>query len=434
MKGERGIMNFKQLLKAKMDEQNGILNKALTENRALTEEEQAQIDKLEAEIKNLEKSIELQNKLDKRNEENNTPVNEPLYAEPKNTDQGIRVFKNFGEQLKAVRNAANGNVDDRLVRLNNEFKNATGMSEGVGADGGFAVQTDFAGTMMDSAAKAGDILSRVDSYQVSGSANGVKWIDIDESSVATTVFGGVQVYWASEASAVLKSKPALNERELQLQKLMGLAYATYELEGDTSFISTLYERAFTLAINRELESAIVSGDGKGKPLGILSSGALVEIAKETDQEAATVYWENLSKMYNRAIDKKANLVWLAHPDCHEQFDFLQFPVGAGGVPVYLQATQAGALDTIKGRPIIDSDHCSALGTKGDVNLVDLSQYFFIYKGGVDAATSMHVQFLTAENCFRFIFRANGMPKKTNSLTIKNSANKRSSFITLATRG
>ena len=143
-------------------------------------------------------------------------------------------------------------------------------------------------------------------------------------------------------------------------------------------------------------------------------------------------WENISKMYHRILDK-SKAVWLMHPDCSEQLDFLSFPVGVGGVPVYLPATMQGTIDTLRAKPIYESDNCSALGDLGDINFVDLSQYMLAYKGGIDAATSIHVQFLTAQNCFRFIFRANGMPKKSAALTIKNSAKQRSSFVTLAAR-
>jgi HK97 family phage major capsid protein len=430
-------MEFKKMLKAKMEEQNQILNTALTENRGLTEDEQKKIDNLEVEILSLEKSIEMQNKIDARNLENKKPVNEPLAAQPRNADdKGIRVFKNLAEQLSAVKNATNGIVDERLNRLNKEFKNASGMSEGVGTDGGFAVQTDFAGMMMDSAASAGNIIPLVDQYEVSEGANSVKWVDIEETNVSTHVFGGVQVYWAAEGASVLGSKPKLVERELKLEKLMGLAYATYELEQDSNFVSQLYTKAFTLGIQRAIEGAIIAGDGIGKPKGLLTSGSKVAIAKETDQSANTVVWENISKMYNRAKDKQnkiANFAWLAHPDVSEQFDFLSFPVGVGGVPVYLPVSQAGSISTLKGRQIIESDHCSALGTEGDLIFANLSDYMLILKKGIQADTSIHVQFLTAENAFRFIFRVNGMPKNNKDFTIKNSSNKRSNIITLATR-
>jgi HK97 family phage major capsid protein len=420
--------------------QNTLLNKAIAENRGLTPDEEKENGELETKIENLKKAIELQNKVakngdeeEKLEKEETTPVNDKLHAQPRNQSTGIRPFKNFVEQLKAVKDAANGRVDERLNKLNSEYRNAAlGMNEGTESDGGFAVQGDFAGMLMETAATSGNILPLVDSYQISGGANRVEWNDIDETSVATTVFGGVQVYWAAEAAAVTASNPKLVERELKLEKLMGVAYDTYELNADSSFVDALYTKAFTKGIQRKLEGTIVSGSGAGQPLGFLTGNNKVSVAIEGGQGAGTILWENIAKMYNRALNKQKG-IWLMHPDAQEQLDFMSFPVGVGGVPVYLQASAEGTIPALKGRPIIESDQCSTLGTVGDINFVDLSEYMMIYKGGIDAATSMHVQFLTAQNCFRFIFRANGMPKKSSALTIKNSANQRSSFVTLAAR-
>ncbi len=393
---------------------------------ALTEEEVTSYEAMEKEYDNNEKEISRLQALADREAKAREPVNTPVVTAV--SESLPKPYKNLVAQLADVKAAAQGMVSENLIKVNN----AMGGSEGIGTEGGFAVQTDFAGVLMESAAKAGEILPRVDSYPVTDGSNSVKWIDIDEDDVSETVFGGVRVYWAAEAAQVSASHPKLSEKELKLEKLMGFAYATYELDADSSFVNTLYNRAFALAIQRALEAAIVSGDGVGKPLGFLKSGALVTIAKETGQLKETVNWKNLSAMYHRIL-RKTDAVWLVHPDVHEQFDFLEFPVGTGGVPVYLPATQAGSLDILRGKTIVESDHCSALGTVGDVNFVDLSQYMLAYKGGVDAATSIHVQFLTAENCFRFIFRANGMPKRNKALTIKNSSKQRSPYITLATR-
>ncbi len=413
--------------------------RALADKETLTEDEIKAYEAAEKEFDDNEKEIVRLEKLEAAEAKAKAPENKGYRPQVAVVNEQIpKPFKNLLEQLHAVKAVATtGRVDPRLTQLNevDRIRNAAlGGNEGLGSDGGFAVQTDFAGMMMESAAKSGEILPRVDSYEITDGSNSVKWVDIDESSVATTVFGGVQVYWAAEAAQVTATKPKLMERELKLEKLMGLAYATYELESDSSFVNDLYNRAFQLAIRRELEGCVVAGNGVGKPQGYLSGGSLVTIAKEAGQAAATIVWENLSKMYHRAPNKSApGLVWLVHPDAHEQFDFLSFPVGVGGVPVYLPATAQGTIDSMRGKPIVESDHCSALGTEGDINLVDLSQYMLAYKGGVDAATSIHVQFLTAENCFRFIFRANGMPKRMSALTIKNSAKKRSPFVTLATR-
>jgi HK97 family phage major capsid protein len=424
----------KELLKL-LAAQNVIINKAISENRAMTEEEEKEVEELETKIENCRKMIEMQAKMKRNTEEEEEledeekPVNKPLFAEPKAIIE-LKLFKNFAEQLKAVKGAVtSGRVDDRLVQINNA---ATGMGEQIGPDGGFAVQKDFAGMLMETAVTSGNVLPLVDRYEVGAGSNGIKWVDIDETSVASTVYGGVTVYWRAEAGTVTATKPKLIEKKMDLETLMGVAYATYELDQDATFVSQLYERAFSVAIQRELENVIINGSGTGKPLGFLTGANLVSVSKETGQVAATVLWENIVKIYNRQLNKN-KAVWLMHPDVQQQLDFLAFPVGVGGVPVYLPASSMGSIATLKGRPIVENDNCAALGTVGDINFVDLSEYMLITKGGVQSETSIHVQFLQAENCFRFIFRANGMPKKNSALTIKNSSNTRSSFVTVATR-
>ena len=99
-------------------------------------------------------------------------------------------------------------VSENLLKVHN----AMGGNVGIGQEGGFAVQTDFAGAIMESAANAGNILPLVDSYQVTDGSNAVKWIDIDEGDVSTTVFGGVRVYWAAEAAEVAASHPKLRKK------------------------------------------------------------------------------------------------------------------------------------------------------------------------------------------------------------------------------
>jgi len=415
-------------LKELINQQKALLDKAKAEGRTFSDEERTLWNDLQAKINATKEQIEAEEQFQNNQNFLNRPAGDPVRVEVKDNDEPPKLFKNLTEQLASVRAAAGGMVDKRLTELNA----ALGMGEGAGQDGGFAVQSDFAGLILESSVKDDPVLRMVDSYSISQKADRVKYVEIDETDVSSTVFGGVQVHWAAETVSVNKSAPVLAEKELKLEKLMGFAYVTDELNADSNFVDQLYTRAFTTAIRRKLVEGIISGDGIGKPLGILNSGALVSIAKESSQAAGTVLWANLSKMYNRALDK-SKCVWLCHPDVAEEFDFLNFPVGTGGTPIYLPASASGTIDTLRGRPILESDHCSQKGAKGDIFFVDLSDYMLIYKGGVQKDVSIHVQFLTGQNCFRFTFRANGMPKRKSALTIKNSNNRRSSIITLDAR-
>ena len=110
-------------------------------------------------------------------------------------------------------------------------------------------------------------------------------------------------------------------------------------------------------------------------------------------------------------------------------------VGTGGVPVYLPATGASqsGYSTLFGRPVVPIEQCSTLGDAGDIILADMSQYWAIDKGGVNQASSMHVQFLTDETAFRATYRADYRPMWTSALTPFKGSNTLSPFITLAAR-
>ena len=422
-------MNWLTEMKNALAANKALLAKAQADNRALTEDEQKLFDAGKATIENCRQQLSNQDSIDEVDTALNTVVNNggkpPVGGEPKKP-----IYKNFSEQLIDIKNAANGRPSAKLL----ELQNSLGMNEGVGSDGGFAVQSDFAGMMLDSAVKESGILSMVDEYQVSPGSNRVEWVDVDERDISSTVAGGVEVYWEAEAGEVEASKPKLQKKELKLEKLMGLAYVTHELDADSSFTDQLITRSFSLALNRALAGAVVSGDGVGKPIGITEGGGLVVVPKESGQTAGTIVWENIRAMYHRAIDpSNGNYAWLVHPDAHEQLDSLKVEVGTGGVPVYQPAAMTGAVPTLRGIPVIATDHCAPLGTKGDIILADLKDYILPYKDGIQKDVSIHVEFISAQNAYRFIFRVNGRPKTDTPLKIKNSAKTRGKYIALANR-
>lgn len=358
----------------------------------------------------------------------NAAQNAQQGAGTKNSGEGVHVFDSLGEQLRAVYNAYHGERDNRLNVLNE----ALGGNVSIGADGGYAVQQDFAGSVLESAIAGSEILSRVDTYTVSAASNSARWLQIDETDVSTTAYGGVQTYWASEASTVAASKPALREMKLDLEKIMGIGYVTAELMEDASFMTGLYERAFETASRRLLEEGIINGDGSSKALGILKSGALVEVAKESGQTAGTVTTQNILDMWQRADSRyRSNMIWLAHPDLESQFPTLKLNNDNVWLP---EGGLRGAMNqTILGRPVVYSDQCPAQGSKGDLMLLDMNQYVLLRKGAARRDWSMHVAFLTDQQCFRFVLRCNGAPKVDKPLKIKNSSKTRSPFVALGAR-
>jgi hypothetical protein len=57
----------------------------------------------------------------------------------------------------------------------------------------------------------------------------------------------------------------------------------------------------------------------------------------------------------------------------------------------------------------------------------------IDKGGIQAAESMHVQFLTDQMAYRWTYRLDGQPAWRTTLTPANGSATLAPFVTLATR-
>ena len=348
-------------------------------------------------------------------------------------------FKNLGEQLFAVKAAATpGQVPDkRLLFLNEKAIKATGASEGTGADGGFLVQQEFTNEALNRVYNTGEVMKRTTKRPVGAGANGLVVNVINETSRATgSRFGGVRAYWLNEGGTKTASRPTYRRWVLNLEKLIGLYYATDELLQDAVGLQGDVMDSFSKEINFACEDAVINGLGAGTPLGILAAGATVSVAKETGQAAATIVSQNLWKMWARMwAPSRANAVWLVDQSCEPQLMQLNLSVGTGGMPVFLPpgGMSVSPYSTLLGRPVIPVEYCAVLGTVGDIILIDLGEYRWIDKGGIQAAASIHVQFLTDETAFRFVYRCNGAPFWNSALTPKSGGDTLSPYITLATR-
>jgi len=344
-------------------------------------------------------------------------------------------FNSFGAQMASVMRAGmpGGRVDPRLDNA------ATGLGESVPSDGGFLVQQDFSSTLMQDVFKTGVLSSRCKRVAISGNANSIKINGVDETSRATSRYGGIVGYWGDEAGEKTASKPKFRKIELNLKKLVGLCYATDELLDDSGALEGIIRDGFVSEFGFLLDDGIVNGTGAGQPKGIMSSGSLVTVAKETGQTAATVVAENIINMYSRLFaSSRSNAVWLINQNIEPQLFTMSIAVGTGGVPVYMPAGGLSGLPygTIFGRPVLPIEQAQTLGTTGDIVLADFNNgYVLAEKGGIKSDMSIHVRFIYDESVFRFVMRVDGQPVRASALTPYKggSGSTQSHFISLATR-
>lgn len=347
-------------------------------------------------------------------------------------------YATLGEYALAVREHDSPQTpsDPKLVIVN-RFAAASGMSAGVPSEGGAMLAPAFSQRIWDMMQKAPEnLMPLCDVYTVEPGSDSLTMLAVAERSRAHgSRWGGVRGYWKAEAAQMAASNPKLREVKVEPQELYVFAYVTDKLlRGAGRALTQFLERAASSEIVFLVNDAIVEGTGAGQPLGYKSSGAMVTIAKEGTQAAATVVTQNVNKMYARVPARlRMRARWFLNQDVEPALGELE--AGSGGIPVYYPAGSiAGAPhSTLKGLPITPIEYAETLGTVGDISLVDLSAYFLGVRGNLQSDFSIHLRFDYAETAFRFMFEADGRPWIDEPLTPFKGTTKQSPFVNLATR-
>lgn len=430
------------------DELRGMLDAATAEGRGLTDEEQTAYDAKRAQYDAAKRAVTEAETLEAESRWLSTPTTEP--EAPAGDAPEIRVgadreaeapFANFGEQLLAVRDAmmpGAQSVDKRLAKLNEE-RAATGMSQGDPSSAGYLVAPEFSQTIWDGlSADVDNLLNRTDNYTVQGES--LTFNANAETSRATgSRWGGVQSYWIAEADEITASKPKFRQAKVEPHELAVLVYATDKLLRNSPVALGQYvSRAAISEIGFLTGDAIVNGNGAGKPLGILNSGSLITVAKETSQAADTILSENISKMWARLHPRsRGSAIWLHNVDVEPELDNMFLAVknvaGTENVGGLNPSVMENGTRTLKGRPLVACEYAATLGDVGDIILWDPTAYLAGVRGGVRSDMSMHVRFIYAEQAFRFMYEVDGQPWLASALTPFKGSNTLSTHVALAAR-
>lgn len=360
-------------------------------------------------------------------------------VEPTNDKKDEPSWDSFGEQMQAVYAAyqPNGKVDKRLVRA----KAILGSNELVGAEAGFLVLPEYSNEILKVAHDVGIVAKDCRHLKIKG--NRIIINAVNETSRATgSRWGGIQVYWVAEGGSVTAKKPDFRQVDLKLNKLMGVNYATEEVLADQSALQGITTQGFGEEFAFMIDDAIINGTGAGMPLGVLNCNAIQSKAIESSQDDYTVVAENIDGMYNLMPAKnRIKAKWYIIQDVEPQLNKMGYKMGTAAIPVFTSPAIIGGGGIVgspngrlKNRDIQIIEQCQALGTVGDILFLDLSQYLIIEKaGGMKAAASMHVAFLTDQQCFRFTYRLDGQPLWQAGITSFKGSVTRSPFVSLAER-
>jgi HK97 family phage major capsid protein len=325
-----------------------------------------------------------------------------------------------------------GTVDNRLIQ-----NAASGHSANVPSDGGFLIGAEKSNEIIQKIYTGGEIANRCAKYEIGEYSDSLEIPYVDETSrVAGSRWGGLRAYREGEVDTATSSKTKLGQWECRLTDLKALVYVTERLLQDAPALESLIMDQMPQEFMFKLVDEILNGEGGIQCKGVVGDTATVSVAKETGQAAATILPENIMKMYARCWGRsRGKAAWFHNQDVEPQLFALALSVGTGGVPVFMPANglSTSPYNTLFGKPLIPVESCQTLGTVGDITFGDFAEYALIRKGGIKAASSIHVRFIYDEMTFKFNWRVNGKPKWNNVLTPAKGTNTLAPFVTLATR-
>jgi HK97 family phage major capsid protein len=350
-------------------------------------------------------------------------------------------FASIGEYCTAIREEARPssrhNREDLLRKLANvrEFMNSFG-SEEPGA-GGYLIPEIMRSELLTLALENSIVRSRASVIPMNTLS--VPIPTVDDTSHSTSVFGGIQFYWAEEASSLTESTATFGRVNLVAKKLAGFFKTPNELLNDAPAFSAFFDTRVPQGLSFFEDIAFMTESGVGTPLGFVSCPASVSVSAESGQATKTILWENIVNMYSRMLPtSQSNAVWIANNDTIPQLSTMALAVGTGGGPVWIGGwSQPGSEAppmTILGRPVIFTEKLPTLGTTGDINYVDLSYYLIGDRQQVEVSSSDQAFFQNDQTAFKIIERVDGRPWIQSALTPHSgSSNTLSPFVQLATR-
>lgn len=314
-------------------------------------------------------------------------------------------FKSLNEFANTVRKACTGQGLDKRLEL--KLK-ANGASENVAADGGYATPVEYSTTIYNDIVTQDSLLP--ETFTIPMTSNSIKLPAINYTTQGQF---GVTAYWEGEGAAVTTSKPKYRQPQLTLNKLFVLTPVTSELLEDGIAVESMLSFLASEAITYKVNESILFGTGAGQPTGIIGHASTAVVSRTT---ANLVKAQDAINMQSAFMGNDARGQWLINKGTVEpQLLQMQDPGGR-----YLYFAPGSFANDPRGRllgktvrPIVNA---AALGSSGDITLVDLKGYAVGFKStGVNKAMSIHLYFNTDEVAYRWTFRMDGRPWRDTTL-------------------
>ena len=335
------------------------------ENGVLSAEDGAVYTKMEQEITDLGKEIARLERQEALDAELNRPVNKPLTGKP-----GGRADADGGED-KTGRAS-----DDYRKNFWNAMRSKVPMPAvtnalqiGTDSEGGYLVPDEYERTLVE-ALEEENIFRQM--AKVIKTSSGDRKIPVVASKGTAS--------WIDEEGAYPESDDSFGQVSIGAYKLGTMIKVSEELLNDSVFdLPSYISREFARRIGAKEEEAFFTGDGKGKPLGVLAAAGGAETGVTAASATAVTADELMDLYYSLKSPYRKKSVWVLNDSTIKAIRKLK---DNNGQYLWQPSLVAGTPDTILGRPVKTSAYMPAMAAGAKtIAFGDFSYYWIADRQG-----------------------------------------------------
>lgn len=332
------------------------------EKGVLSAEDDAAYTRMEQEITDLGKEIARLERQEAFERELSQPVNQPLTGRPTSGGAGKEKTGRASEEYKAnFWNAMRSKVPLPSV--------VNALEEGTDSEGGYLVPDEYERTLVE-ALEEENVFRQM--AKVIRTSSGDRKIPV----VATKGTAS----WIDEEGAYTESDDSFGQVSIGAYKVGTMIKVSEELLNDSVFdLESYIAKEFARRIGAKEEEAFFTGDGSGKPLGVLAATGGAETGVTAASSTAVTADELMDLFYSLKSPYRKKAVWVLNDSTIKAVRKLK---DSTGQYLWQPSLVAGTPDTLLGRPVKTSAYMPviAAGAK-TIAFGDFSYYWIADRQG-----------------------------------------------------
>ena len=327
----------------------------------LSAEDAATYDSMEADVVNLGREIERLERQSAIDRELSQPVGKPLTARPEpGADQG-----KTGTATDEYKAAFWRTM--RAKSVPHEVLNA--LQVGVESEGGYLAPDEYQRTLIE-ALEEQNIFRQL--AHVISTSSGDRKIPVVASKGTAS--------WIDEEAAYPESDDSFGQVSIGAYKLATMIKVSEELLNDSAFdLPSYIAREFARRIGAAEEEAFFTGNGTGKPTGVLNATGGAETGVTATSATAITMDEVMDLYYSLRAPYRRNAVFLMNDSTIKAIRKLK---NGNGDYLWQPSLTAGQPDTLLNRPVYTSSYMPAIAAGNKTILFgDLGYYWVADRQG-----------------------------------------------------